>query len=342
MEDKRLRETLHHSSTQQLTFTKKDRDAVFEQIRKLEYKYSAQKKSHNAFKKFVPVTVAVLMIGVCLFLFLPSIFTGNSNEDVIQSNAIEQPTSPVVSDPVAKDAEIETALITVKSKEMEDRIYLNLLVSYNKNQKKVNLISIPKDTYAPVSKNDDGSALYDKLLFAYRFGGAENVKATVSKLVNMPIDHYAVIDLETISALIESINGIEYNLPEDMHIRAITQVGFELEKGTHRFNGEEVVALLMSTSELDKLDESHLVNLLDIILKKVESELSSMQLHQLLAQMEANFSIDEVSAQKMNHYAIKNVSIIDGMNYTRIDERFYIQYEKGFLKGVAEAFTTFD
>ncbi|MER2126577.1 LCP family protein [Solibacillus sp.] len=342
MEDKRLRETLHHSSTQQLTFTKEDRNEVFEQIRKLEYKYPAQKKSHNAFKKYVPVTVAVLMIGVCLFLFLPPILTGNITEETNHTNALDQPNVPVASDSVLDEDEFKTALITVKSKEMEDRIYLNLLVSYNKNQKKVNLISIPKDAYAPVSENEDGSALYDKLLFAYRFGGAENVKASVSKLINIPIDHYAVIDLETISALIESINGIEYNLQEDMHIRAITQVGFELEKGTHRFNGEEVVALLMSTSELDKLDESNLIKLLDVVLKKAESELSAMQLHQLLAQVEANFPIEELSAQEMNRYTIKNVSVIDGMNYTMVDEHFSIQYEQDFLKGVAEELTTFD
>ena len=352
MEDKRLRETLHHSSsTQQLTFTKEDRNEVFEQIRKLEYNYPAQKKSHNAFKKYVPVTVAVLMIGVCLFLFLPPILTGNITEETNHTNALDQPNVPVVSDSVLDEDEFKTALITVKSKEMEDRIYLNLLVSYNKNQKKVNLISIPKDAYAPVSKNGDGSALYDKLLFAYRFGGAENVKATVSKLINIPIDHYAVIDLETISALIESINGIEYNLQEDMHIRAITQVGFELEKGTHRFNGEEVVALLMSTSELDKLDDllnrldklvADIIKLLDVVLKKAESELSAMQLHQLLAQVEANFPIEELSAQEMNRYTIKNVSVIDGMNYTMVDEHFSIQYEQDFLKGVAEELTTFD
>lgn len=67
-----------------------------------------------------------------------------------------------------------------------------------------------------------------------------------------------------------------------------------------------------------------------------------MQLHQLLAQVEANFPIEELSAQEMNRYAIKNVTVIDGMNYTMVDEHFSIQYEQDFLKGVAEELTTFD
>lgn len=339
MEDKKLRETFQHSPGQQLTFTKEDRQEVFEQIRKLDYKYPTQKKAPFSVKKYVPVTVAVLMIGVCLFLFLPSLLTGNINEQTIQSSAVEQPNSPIVSGAVA---EFETALITVKSKEMDNLIYLNLLVHYNEHQKKVNLISIPKDTYAPVSKNEDGSTLYDKLLFAYRFGGAENVKATVSKLLDLPIDHYAIIDLETISALIESINGVQYNLDEALHIHAMTQVGFELEKGVHRLSGEELIALLMATSELDKLDESNLVELLGVVLKKAESELSEVQLQQWLAQVEADFPVNELSVQEMNQYAIKNVSLINGMHYTMINEGFYIQYEQDFLNGIVEKLTSFD
>ena len=342
MEDKRFRETFHQSSEQQLTFTKEDRNEVFEQIRKIEYNYPTEKKLHISSKKYVPVTVSLLIVGLCLFLFLPSLLTENVNDETIHSHLIEHPNIDVVSAPAVEDVGFETTLITVKSKEAENLIYLNLLVSTSRDQKKVNLISIPKDTYAPVSKNEDGSMMYDKLLFAYRFGGAENVKATVSKLLDLPIDHYAVIELETISALIESINGIEYDLQEDILIRAITQVAFEFEKGTHRFTGEEVVALLMSTSELDKLDESHLLKLLDSVLKKVEHEMSPNQLKQWLAQVEANFPVEQLSAHEINSFAKHHVSLIDGMTYTMIDERFYIQYEKDYLNAVSEKLTSFN
>lgn len=83
------------------------------------------------------------------------------------------------------------------------------------------------------------------MLFAYNFGGAENVRATVPKLLDIPIDYYAVIDLETISKLIDSVNGVDYDLQENNRVRAITRVAFDFEKGLDRLNGEEVVALMM-------------------------------------------------------------------------------------------------
>ena len=89
------------------------------------------------------------------------------------------------------------------------------------------VVSIPRDTYAPISDKDDGTTSYDKLLFAYvnGSGGAENVRTTVSNLFDLPIDYYAVIDLETISTMIDSVNGIEYDLQEDIRVRAISHSG---------------------------------------------------------------------------------------------------------------------
>ena len=81
--------------------------------------------------------------------------------------------------------------------------------------------------------NNTGSTSYDKLTMAYvnGSGGAENVRNTVSKLFDLSIDYYAVVDLETFSTLIESVNGIDYDLPEAIRVRAISTVAFEFKKG---------------------------------------------------------------------------------------------------------------
>ena len=86
-------------------------------------------------------------------------------------------------------------------------------------------------------------------------GGAEDVRTTVSNLFDLPIDYYAVIDLETLSTMIDSVNGIEYDLQEDIRVRAISTVAFEFKKGTHRLDGEEVVALLMDATVGNSLGE---------------------------------------------------------------------------------------
>ena len=73
MDDKRLRERFSNMSNKELQFTKEDRHKVFEQIRKIEEEPHTQKKSLVSSKKLVPITVSLLVVGLCLFLFLPSI-----------------------------------------------------------------------------------------------------------------------------------------------------------------------------------------------------------------------------------------------------------------------------
>lgn len=336
MDDKRLREKLYELPDSELSFTKEDRNDVFAQIRKLEEKDNTQKKSLISSKRIAPLTVSFLVVGLCLFLFLPSMFSGNLNKESI-----------IVNNPAAEEAEFVTTLITVKSKEMEDRTYLNLLLTYHKEKKVMKVVSPSHSTYAPIAKNEDGTTVYDKLLFAYNFGGAENVRKTVSKLFDLPIDYYAVMDLEIFSTLIDSVDGIEYELAEDMQVRAITQVAFDFEKGTHRLNGEEVVALMMATSELDKLGEEHLVYLMNAVIDKVENEISPAELKEILTQIEANVPLDPLLDSLIEMNSIKSISLKDGMitDSTLLSSttgKFFYKFEKEFLSSISQELTTFN
>ncbi|MEX3745697.1 LCP family protein [Lysinibacillus xylanilyticus] len=347
MEDKRLKDAFSNTSDRELQFTKEDRHRVFERIRKINEEPHTQRKSLISIKKLVPVTVSLLAIGLCLFLFLPSILSGNFNEESNSSDFNKVSRTPVASDTVVEEEKISTTLITVKSKEMDNQIYLNLLLTYNKDQKMMKVVTLPAETYAPVSTNNDGTVLYEKLLFAYQFGGAENVRTTVSKIFDLPIDYYAVIDLETFSRLIDSVNGIDYDLQEDIRVRAITQVAFDFEKGTHRLNGEEVVALMMSTSEFDKLGEEHLVDLMNAVMNKVENEIPPAQLKELFTKIEANVSLDSLLENQIEINSIKSISLKDGMiadfiPLSSTTGKFFYKFEKDFLNSISQELTTFN
>ena len=347
MDDKRLRERFSNTSDRELQFTKEDRHSVFEQIRKIDEEPHTQKKSPISVKKLVPVTVSLLVVGLCLFLFMPSLLTGNLMKESDSIDLNKESNTNAASNPVVEEAEFLTTLITVKSKEMDNQIYLNLLLTYNKDKKLMKVVSPSHFTYAPVAENDDGTTLYDKLLFAYNFGGAENVRTTVSKLFDLPIDYYAVIDLETFSTLIDSVNGIDYDLQEDIRVRAITQVAFDFEKGTHHLNGEEVVALMMSTSELDKLGEEHLVNLMNAVINKVENEIPLAQLKELFTQIEANLSMDSLLENQIEINSIKSISLKDGMiaDHVQLSSttgKFFYRFEKDFLNAISQELTSFN
>ena len=347
MEDKRLKDAFSNTSVRELQFTKEDRHKVFDQIRKIEAFPYTQKKSLVSVKKLAPVTVSLLVVGLCLFLFMPSILPGDFTKNSSSSDVNQESNPSVVNDLAVEEAEFFTTLITVKSKEMDNRVYVNLLLTYNKHKKIMKVVSLPASTYVPVADNSDGTTVNDNLLFAYHFGGAENVKTAVSKLLDVPIDYYAVIDLETISTLIDSLNGIEYELQEDVQIRAITQVAFEFEKGTYHFNGEEVVALLMAATEGNSLDEEDLVNLMQAVMSKTEAEMPQIQLKELFTQTEANTSLDPVLDNQIKINVIQSVSLRDGMIADHIPinsstGQFIYRFEKDFLDSVKKELTTFN
>ncbi|MGE7840956.1 LCP family protein [Lysinibacillus sp. NPDC093712] len=192
--------------------------------------------------------------------------------------------------------------------------------------------------------NNDGTTSYDKLLFAYAFGsgGAENVRTTVSKLFNLPIDYYAVIDLETFSTLIDSVNGIDYDLQEDTRVRAITRVVFDFNKGTNGLNGEEVVALMMAATDGRNLSEENLLNLILAVINKTENEMPQKQLKELMSQIETNLSLDQLLEKKIEINSIKPLSLSGGIRDDMIDGKYFVMFEKDYLKSVAEELTTFN
>lgn len=339
MEDKRLRDKFLNTSEEELRFTKEDRKEVFEQIHKLEKKNTQKKSLVSSSKKFAPLTVSLLAVGLCIFLILSSLVPGNFNKEASSSDT---------SGSVVQEAGLITTLITVKSKEMDNRIYLNLLLTYSKDKKMMKVLSLPRDTYAPVADNNDGTALYDKLLFAYSFGGAGNVKTTVSKLVDLSIDYYAVIDLEIISTLIDSLDGIEYDLQEDIRVRAITKVAFDFEKGPHRLNGEEVVALMMAaTEEGNSLEAENLLDLINAVINKAKNEILPTQLRKLFTQIETNASLDHWLENQIEMNSMKLVSLSDGMTpyvekLSKTEGKYYVKFEQDFLNSVSEELTTFN
>lgn len=346
MEDKRLREKFNISSHQQLTFTKEDRNAVFEEIRKQE-ENSPTQKTHGSVKKFVPLTVSFIMIGLCLILFLPSILLGNVTKEANRSNLVQDSNTGEAVNSNVLEAEFSTTLITVKSKEMENRIYLNLLLTYNKDKKMVNVVSLPNATYAPVSKNEDGTIMYDKLLFAYQFGGAENVKKTVSTFIDLPIDYYSVVDLETISKLVDSMNDFEYDLPEDVRLRAVSQVAFDFKKGKNHLNGEQIVSLMMGATDGVHLDEENLVNLMNAVINKAETEIPKPKLKELFTQIEANTTLDQLVDNQLDIKSIKSLPLSDGMISDLIPlssttGKHIYRFEEDYLKSVKQELTTFN
>ena len=87
-----------------------------------------------------------------------------------------------------------------------------MVTAVDVDQKKAALLSIPRDTRVAI----DGHG-FDKINHAYAYGGHKLTQQTVEHLLDVPIDHYIVIDIKSFERIIDAIGGVDINVEKRMH-----------------------------------------------------------------------------------------------------------------------------
>ncbi|MEX2054173.1 MAG: LCP family protein [Candidatus Colwellbacteria bacterium] len=144
-----------------------------------------------------------------------------------------------------------------------------VLVHYKSQTKTVNLISLPRDLYG---KFGDTNL---KLNRVFMNGKIEDLMATIPEMTGIEVDKYAVIDLGVISEAVDSLGGVDVDLPS----RVTDPVtGFKLEAGPQRLNGEDAIWLIRNrfAPEGDFFRERNQHLVVEAAFKKFQ-ELSSLQ-----------------------------------------------------------------
>ena len=89
-----------------------------------------------------------------------------------------------------------------------------MVISYDIESKKTDIISLPRDTYLP--RNAEDSPELKKINAIYAKEGMEGLALRVQQLLGIPIEKYAVIDYEAVVACVDLIGGVEVNVPLHM------------------------------------------------------------------------------------------------------------------------------
>lgn len=120
-----------------------------------------------------------------------------------------------------------------------------MLLTVDFANKKASLISIPRDSYAPIY-NDKGQ-LYSsrgrwKINAAFAKGGSEGSRGflfacnTIEKLLGVPVDYYAGVDMSGLKGVVNAMGGVYYDV--DIPIRLN---GRSLKVGYQKLNGQQVL-----------------------------------------------------------------------------------------------------
>lgn len=123
-----------------------------------------------------------------------------------------------------------------------------MLVSYDYENKLVDVVSIPRDTYHYIEGYESGGQKKINAVYGMRdIGGGEGLKDQVADLLNIPIDYYVEIDYNGFENIIDAMGGVEYEIPFPMHYDdpyASPPLHIHFDKGLQTLNGEEAVEFL--------------------------------------------------------------------------------------------------
>jgi polyisoprenyl-teichoic acid--peptidoglycan teichoic acid transferase len=116
-----------------------------------------------------------------------------------------------------------------------------LLIRFNPETKKLNVLSIPRDT-----RTDIPGVGIRKINEANAEGGpALAAKATSELLGGVGIDRYVTLNVQGVEALVNALGGVTVHIPKDMKYQDDSQhLYINLKAGRQRLNGSQALQIL--------------------------------------------------------------------------------------------------
>lgn len=144
-----------------------------------------------------------------------------------------------------------------------------MLASINQDDKKVTLLSIPRDLYIAYPK---GYGVAGKINTLYSIGVANKVGISllaekVTEITGQPIDDYIVIDFNGFKKIVDALDGVEVDVPRDLVDREYPDNNwgyqvFSVRAGVQTFNGETALKYARSrhsTSDFDRSERQQIL-----------------------------------------------------------------------------------
>lgn len=185
-----------------------------------------------------------LRIGRVLFMFLFLFIIGIGLYAIVQFNIGKSITKGNAIDPGSFEGDrqdpsqpsVENYLLLGTDNDGEDRSRTDtmMVLSWDKSEGDVRVISLMRDIYAEIP----GYKSY-KLNTAYYLGGVQTAKDTITGMFGIPIHHYAIVDFENFESMIDLSfpKGVEMNVQKEMS----EKIGVTLTPGIQKLNGKELL-----------------------------------------------------------------------------------------------------
>ncbi|WP_421378492.1 LCP family protein [Bacillus salacetis] len=326
MNDKDLEKSLNEFHDTDLSFTKEDRNKVFQKIE------DEQRKRRTGFIQTISHRAAPLMamaVLLALSVVLAYSFIGGGISQTADHSDKQ----------TAVENQQKSVLFLLKGE--NNRTNLHLLITYNSKKGSIKLSSIPSETLVPLSNSEGKKESQDKLTHVYADGnGADSVKESVSQALDMPIDYYVALKSEEFAKMLNTLEETSFNLDEDETLLTLEGKQVKIEEGPNYLDGKEAVALLSARStsndsestwnERDRLKLSAAV--LTNMLTHLPADSADIILRNAETNEELETIIGELKATKIN--SLETVAIQEELKPVYIEDMYYLQFKEGAAKRI--------
>jgi len=188
-------------------------------------------------RKILSITLsifALLVIGSGIYVY--SIY--NSVE-----NTVEQIHEPITREKSEKRVEevkfverdpISILLLGVDERKNDrGRSDTIIVITVNPNDQSMRMVSIPRDTRTEII----GRGFDDKINHAYAYGGVEMAMDTVENFLDIPIDYFIKVNMESFKDIVDAVGGVTVN--NDF---AFNYSGYTFNEGEITLDGKAALA----------------------------------------------------------------------------------------------------
>lgn len=197
-----------------------------------------------------------------------------------------------------------------------------MLCQINPVDKKVNILSVPRDTKVKVN----GSTM--KINASFSHGGVEQVIKSVKNLTGLPVHHYFLINTTAFRDIVDALGGVDFNVPQNMDYEdPLQNLYIHLKKGYQHLDGDKAEQLVRfrryTNGDIDRIKVQQ-----SFMMALVEQKLSAayvMKIPEVYEIISKNVSTDMLGKEML--FAGKQLLSIGSENissYTLPGEGTYI------------------
>ena len=230
-------------------------------------------KKYVKYSRYINVAFVILVILVVLL----SLFFGNYQSQADTTDTVKRASERSVCNFLILGKDNAAGLCDVV-----------ILGSANADSGDVNLMQIPRDTYLNYTDSS-----YKKLNGAYNsLGSASAVSQILSEALGVEIDYYIAFDLETVSKMVDIVQGIEIDVPCDMDYDDPAQnLSIHLKAGKQTLDGKSAVEFLRYrsgyiTGDIGRLDAQKLF--LNAFVQKMKNTKDPIRLYNIYKLISSN------------------------------------------------------